>query len=360
MGLGSLHRLGARVAVVVLVGRAIVVVCAEARAGSVRSPTSHGARQRTGLGDDKDVVATTERIREVGGRAEEDVRVAAGGLAGRRAVKVPLLQLSDARDGAIESLQEETGVKVGSVQCSSARQGCRLSGDCACRVPRRRPRRRPHAVGPHHPARLRACTTTNKAREVGRSKPPGAGCGCPIRARDMPRSAPAAGVKATKVRWLLTVVLQRSPPSASIQTYSAHGGPKAQKSATVRNARLGQDQHDFGCRLSVSPARGGHDRIGDRVRGARGSTRTSLTGLDLVSLGEVEVLCGSDKAGVSARRSGCTRLGARRTRCRSCGWATAGSRGMVEKAVVAFGCWKRWRGERGRQDTAGQCKRSPE
>lgn len=58
----------------------------------------------TGLAHDDDVVATAERIREEGARAEEDIRVRALGLAGRRSIKVPLLQLVKRLDRAVEGL----------------------------------------------------------------------------------------------------------------------------------------------------------------------------------------------------------------------------------------------------------------
>lgn len=67
--LDGLHDLVGVVAVVGRVGRAVVVVR---------------------LAEDEDVVALAERVLEDGDRAQVDVRVVAGGLAGRRAVKVPL------------------------------------------------------------------------------------------------------------------------------------------------------------------------------------------------------------------------------------------------------------------------------
>jgi hypothetical protein len=62
------HQLGSLVAVVVLVGRAISVPA---------------------LGEHQDVLAQAERVGEDGDRLQVDVRVVAGGLVGRRAVKVP-------------------------------------------------------------------------------------------------------------------------------------------------------------------------------------------------------------------------------------------------------------------------------
>ena len=62
------HQLGSLVAVVVLVGRAIGIPA---------------------LGEHQDVLAQAERVGEDGDRLQVDVRVVAGGLVGRRAVKVP-------------------------------------------------------------------------------------------------------------------------------------------------------------------------------------------------------------------------------------------------------------------------------
>jgi hypothetical protein len=55
--------------------------------------------KRTSLGKDDDVVSTTERIGEVGSGAEEDIRVASLGLASRRSIKVPFLQILERLDG---------------------------------------------------------------------------------------------------------------------------------------------------------------------------------------------------------------------------------------------------------------------
>jgi hypothetical protein len=57
-----------------------------------------------GLGKDEDVVSTTERILENGGRAKVDVRVFAGGLVGRRAVKVPNAEITNVLDGLCNGL----------------------------------------------------------------------------------------------------------------------------------------------------------------------------------------------------------------------------------------------------------------
>ena len=57
------------------------------------------------LGDDEQVVAAAERAAEHGGRAQEDVRVVALSLVRRRAVKVPLLQVLDRLDLAVERLR---------------------------------------------------------------------------------------------------------------------------------------------------------------------------------------------------------------------------------------------------------------
>lgn len=76
------HDLVALVSVVGLVGGAIVVVA---------------------LGKDDDVVTTTERVGVVGNGTEVDIRVTAGGLVGGGTVKVPLLEVLERLDGAIES-----------------------------------------------------------------------------------------------------------------------------------------------------------------------------------------------------------------------------------------------------------------
>lgn len=109
---GGLHRLGALVAVVVLVGRAIVVVCREPPSVISYPPPAtqdisqlNASDKRTGLGNDEDVVSTAERILEDGGGAEVDVRVVSLGLSGRRAVKVPLLEVLERLYGSIESLK---------------------------------------------------------------------------------------------------------------------------------------------------------------------------------------------------------------------------------------------------------------
>lgn len=79
----GVHQLVGLMAVVELVGRAI------------RIP---------GLAQDKDVVASAEGVREDGNGADVDVGVVAGGLAGRRTVKVPLGELVDGGDSLGESL----------------------------------------------------------------------------------------------------------------------------------------------------------------------------------------------------------------------------------------------------------------
>ncbi|KAI3479577.1 hypothetical protein L1887_58390 [Cichorium endivia] len=75
------HDLVALVAVVRLVGGAVVVVA---------------------LGENNDVVTATEGVGVVGGGAEVDIRVAAGGLVGGGAVKVPLLEVLERLDGAVK------------------------------------------------------------------------------------------------------------------------------------------------------------------------------------------------------------------------------------------------------------------
>lgn len=56
------------------------------------------------LGKDEDVVSTTERILEDSGRAKVDVRVFAGGLVGRRSVKVPNAEITNVLDGLCNGL----------------------------------------------------------------------------------------------------------------------------------------------------------------------------------------------------------------------------------------------------------------
>lgn len=118
MLLDSFHRLDARVTVVELVGGTIVVDCGgESRNRTIRSDremtkvsrrsfrNEREGRKRTSLGKDDDVLSTTEGIGEVGGGAEEDIRVATLGLTSRRSIKVPLFQVLERLDGLGESLQ---------------------------------------------------------------------------------------------------------------------------------------------------------------------------------------------------------------------------------------------------------------
>jgi len=72
--LGLLHDLSGMVTEVGPVGGTVVVV---------------------GLSEDKDVVATTERILEDSGRTEVDIGVMSGGLVGGRAIEVPDPELTD-------------------------------------------------------------------------------------------------------------------------------------------------------------------------------------------------------------------------------------------------------------------------
>jgi hypothetical protein len=62
-------------------------------------------RMLTGLGENDDVVSATERIREVGSGSEEDIRVATFSLTGRGSIEVPFLQIVERLDGFGESLQ---------------------------------------------------------------------------------------------------------------------------------------------------------------------------------------------------------------------------------------------------------------
>ena len=57
-----------------------------------------GAVVVVALGENEDVLTAAERVLEDGGGAEVDVRVAAGGLVGRGAVKVPDTEVVDAGD----------------------------------------------------------------------------------------------------------------------------------------------------------------------------------------------------------------------------------------------------------------------
>lgn len=75
------HDLVALVSVVGLIGGAIVVVA---------------------LGKNDDVVTTTERVGVVGSGTEVDIRVTAGGLVGGGTVEVPLLEILERLDGAVE------------------------------------------------------------------------------------------------------------------------------------------------------------------------------------------------------------------------------------------------------------------
>ena len=61
-------------------------------------------RRLTGLGNDENVVASTEGILEVGGGSQVDVGIGSVGLAGGGTVKVPLLELAEGGDGAGERL----------------------------------------------------------------------------------------------------------------------------------------------------------------------------------------------------------------------------------------------------------------
>ena len=62
-------------------------------------------KKLTSLGENDDVVTTTERIGEVGGRTKEDIRVSSFGLASRGTVKVPFFQVVEGFNRFGESLQ---------------------------------------------------------------------------------------------------------------------------------------------------------------------------------------------------------------------------------------------------------------
>lgn len=85
--LGEFHDLGGVVTVVGFVGSAVVVVA---------------------LGEDEDVVTTTEWVFEDGSWPQVDVRVAARSLVGGRTVKVPNTQLTDIGDFFINSLHHDS------------------------------------------------------------------------------------------------------------------------------------------------------------------------------------------------------------------------------------------------------------
>jgi len=57
-----------------------------------------------GLAENEDVIATAERISEDSNRAEVDIGVVTGSLAGGRTVKVPFRELIDGFNGLGESL----------------------------------------------------------------------------------------------------------------------------------------------------------------------------------------------------------------------------------------------------------------
>jgi hypothetical protein len=63
--------------------------------GSIRIP---------GLAENENVIATAERVGEDGNRAEVDIGVVTGGLAGGRTVKVPFREFIDRFNRLLESL----------------------------------------------------------------------------------------------------------------------------------------------------------------------------------------------------------------------------------------------------------------
>ena len=81
--LGLVHNLGGMVTMVSLVGGAVVVVA---------------------LGENDDVVTSTEGVLEDGSRPQVDVGVSTRGLVGRRTVEIPDTQLADVGDLLIDSL----------------------------------------------------------------------------------------------------------------------------------------------------------------------------------------------------------------------------------------------------------------
>ena len=81
--LGEVHNLGGMVAVVGLVGSAVVVVT---------------------LGEHEDVVTFTEGVLEDGSGPQVDIGVATGGLVGGRTIEVPDTQLTNIGDFLVNSL----------------------------------------------------------------------------------------------------------------------------------------------------------------------------------------------------------------------------------------------------------------
>ena len=64
------------------------------------------------LAHDQDVVAQSEGVRVEGHGPEVDIRVVAGGLAGRRAVEIPFRQLGDVLDLLVQSLEYESATRT--------------------------------------------------------------------------------------------------------------------------------------------------------------------------------------------------------------------------------------------------------
>ena len=85
MVLGEVHNLGSMVAVIGLVGSAVVVVT---------------------LGEDEDVVTFTEGVFEYGSGPQVDIGVASRGLVGGRTVEIPDTQLTNVGDFLVNSLYD--------------------------------------------------------------------------------------------------------------------------------------------------------------------------------------------------------------------------------------------------------------
>ena len=64
-----------------------------------------------GLCKDEDVLATAEGVGEDGGGTKVDVRVAAGGLVGGRAIKVPNAELANVSDLLADGLGRMSGMR---------------------------------------------------------------------------------------------------------------------------------------------------------------------------------------------------------------------------------------------------------
>lgn len=186
---------------------------------SVGCDTIRVRKRLTGLGHHEDVVAATEGIREEGDGAEEDIRVAALGLLSRGTVEVPLLELVNGRDGAVKGLR-----KIGGQELEPP-DGCSMAFDSSVRGSRL-PARLSAPTLPAPPPSSREPSTTLPPGDRDERVIPGRNRPRPIGSGDSPQHTPFAihSDPGSASEGILTVVLQRSPPWASIQTYSVNGG----------------------------------------------------------------------------------------------------------------------------------------